>query len=56
MSWEWWVVIAVALIALALAGGNRKSMVGGVMQHDRRGRLVLVLTPAKRRRGRGRRR
>jgi hypothetical protein len=46
------VVIVVALIALYLAGRSSKTAVGGVLKRDRSGRLILVLTPLKRKKRR----
>lgn len=45
------VVVAVGLIVLSLAG-PRKRAVGGVFKRDRKGRMTIVLTPLKRKRKR----
>jgi len=53
----WLLALAVAGLLVALFGKPAKTLVGGVLQRDRKGRMTLVLTPARRpkkgRRGRG---
>lgn len=48
----WLVIIAVGLIVLYLLGFSSKTAVGGVLKRDRKGRLILVLTPLRKKRRR----
>lgn len=51
-------VILCVLLALLLVGAFSRpvrTLVGGIVQRDRKGRLVLVLTPARKPKGGGRR-
>jgi hypothetical protein len=47
-----WIVIGlvVALLVLLAVAKPTKTLVGGIFQRDRKGRLVLVLTPVRRKR------
>lgn len=48
------VVLCVVLAAVVVAAFSTpaRTMVGGMLQRDRKGRLTLILTPTPRRRGR----
>ena len=49
----WWHWIAVALLVLLIAVTKpSKDLVGGLFMRDRKGRIVLVLTPTRKRRRR----
>lgn len=48
-------IVLCVLLALIVVGAFSKpgrTLVGGILQRDRKGRLTLVLSPAKRKRGR----
>lgn len=55
MSTGAWVLIGVALLVLLIAVTKPgKTLVGGLFMRDRKGRIVLVLTPTRKKRRRRR--
>jgi hypothetical protein len=48
-----WVLVGIVLVLLLIAVTKpSKDLVGGLFMRDRRGRIVLVLTPTRKRRRR----